>query len=140
MQDISISTLVEMTIGLASGSNDHDRFSRLLDAIRKTIQCDCVVLLSRQGELLIPLAMQGLTRDTLGRRFLIEEHPRFTQICQAKSPIRFDAHSPLPDPFDGLLMEHDGDLPMHSCMGLPLLFGDELLGILTLDSLTPKCV
>ncbi|MDE1347273.1 nitric oxide reductase transcriptional regulator NorR [Vibrio aestuarianus] len=138
MQDISISTLVEMTIGLASGSNDHDRFSRLLDAIRKTIQCDCVVLLSRQGELLIPRAMQGLTRDTLGRRFLIEEHPRFTQICQAKSPIRFDAHSPLPDPFDGLLMEHDGDLPMHSCMGLPLLFGDELLGILTLDSLTPN--
>ncbi|OXX68971.1 nitric oxide reductase transcription regulator [Vibrio sp. V19_P1S1T109] len=138
MQDFSISTLIEMTIGLASGLNDQDRFNRLLDAIRKTIQCDCVMLLSRQGDLLIPLAMQGLTRDTLGRRFLIDEHPRFSEICHADGPVIFDANSSLPDPFDGLLMDHDGDLPMHSCMGLPLLFGDKLLGILTLDSLNPN--
>ncbi len=26
---------------------------------------------------------------------------------------------------------------MHACMGLPLLFGEKLLGILTLDSLKP---
>ncbi|MFA0070434.1 sigma 54-interacting transcriptional regulator, partial [Vibrio breoganii] len=36
-----------------------------------------------------------------------------------------------------LLIDHDGDLPMHACMGLPLLFGDKLLGVLTLDSLKP---
>jgi anaerobic nitric oxide reductase transcription regulator len=138
MQDISASTLVEMTIGLASGLNDQDRFNKLLDAIRKTIQCDSVVLLSMQGDTLTPLAMQGLTRDTLGRRFIVHEHPRFEAICQSVIPVRFDASSPLPDPFDGLLLDHDGDLPMHSCMGLPLLFGDKLLGILALDSLTPN--
>ena len=54
-----------------------------------------------------------------------------------KTPVRFDSDSTLPDPFDGLLIDHDGDLPMHACMGLPLLFGDKLLGVLTLDSLTP---
>lgn len=138
MQDISASTLVEMTIGLASGLNDQDRFNKLLDTIRKTIQCDSVVLLSIQGDTLTPLAMQGLTRDTLGRRFIVHEHPRFEAICQSVTPVRFDASSPLPDPFDGLLLDHDGDLPMHSCMGLPLLFGDKLLGILALDSLTPN--
>ncbi|WP_306331512.1 nitric oxide reductase transcriptional regulator NorR [Vibrio injensis] len=138
MQDFSISTVVDMTIGLASGINDQDRFHRLLDAIRKTIQCDCVVLMSRQNDTLIPLAMQGLTRDTLGRRFIISEHPRLDIICQSTSPVRFGADCPLPDPFDGLLMEHDDDLPIHACMGLPLLFGDVLLGVLTLDSLTPN--
>ncbi|MCW8334123.1 nitric oxide reductase transcriptional regulator NorR [Vibrio sp. SCSIO 43135] len=138
MQDISASTLVEMTIGLASGLNDQDRFHKLLDAIRKTIQCDCVALMSKQGDTLTPLAMQGLTRDTLGRRFIIQEHPRFSQICDSKTPVIFDADSDLPDPFDGLLLDHDGDLPMHACMGLPLIFGDTLLGILTLDSLTPQ--
>ncbi|MCK6263987.1 nitric oxide reductase transcriptional regulator NorR [Vibrio sp. ZSDE26] len=138
MQDISASTLVEMTIGLASGLNDEDRFNKLLDAIRKTIQCDSVALLSIQGDTLTPLAIQGLTRDTLGRRFIVHEHPRFEQICLSKAPVRFDASSPLPDPFDGLLLDHDGDLPMHSCMGLPLLFGDTLLGILALDSLEPE--
>ncbi|MFA0194495.1 nitric oxide reductase transcriptional regulator NorR [Vibrio artabrorum] len=138
MQDISASTLMEMTIGLASGVNDQDRFNRLLDAIRKTITCDCVALLSLQGDTLVPIAMQGLSRDTFGRRFIISEHPRFTEICASRSPVRFDSDSSLPDPFDGLLIDHDGDLPMHACMGLPLLFADKLLGILTLDSLTPN--
>lgn len=137
MQDISASTLMEMTIGLASGVNDQDRFNRLIDAIRKTITCDCVALLSLQGDTLVPIAMQGLSRDTFGRRFIISEHPRFEEICASRSPVRFDADSSLPDPFDGLLIDHDGDLPMHACMGLPLLFGDKLLGILTLDSLKP---
>ncbi|KJY84597.1 transcriptional regulator [Vibrio galatheae] len=137
MQDISVSTLIDMTIGLARGDNDQDRFSNLLDAIRKSIQCDCVALLSLQGETLVPLAMQGLTRDTFGRRFKIDEHPRFARICASKTAVRFDADCNLPDPFDNLLLDYDGDLPMHSCMGLPLFYADKLLGVLTLDSLTP---
>lgn len=136
MQDISVSTLIDMTIGLARGDNDQDRFNNLLDAIRKAIQCDCVALLSLQGDTLIPLAMQGLTRDTLGRRFKIDEHPRFSLICESKTAVRFDANSDLPDPFDNLLLDYEGDLPMHSCMGLPLIYADKLLGVLTLDSLT----
>ena len=137
MQDISVSTLIDMTIGLARGDNDQDRFNNLLDAIRKSIQCDSVALLSRQGDTLVPLALQGLTRDTLGRRFKIDEHPRFARICESKTAVRFDADSDLPDPFDNLLLDYEGDLPMHSCMGLPLLYADKLLGVLTLDSLTP---
>lgn len=138
MQDFSASTLVDMTIGLASGLSDKDRFHRLVDTIRKTIQCDCVVLMSLQGETLVPLAMQGLTRDTLGRRFLITDHPRLEEICRSTTPVRFDADCELPDPFDGLLMDHDDNLPIHACMGLPLIFSDKLLGVLTLDSLTPN--
>ncbi|WP_260260677.1 nitric oxide reductase transcriptional regulator NorR [Vibrio intestinalis] len=138
MQDISISTLLDMTVGLASGHNEHERFNKLVDAIRKAIQCDCVALLSLQGETLVPLAVQGMTRDTLGRRFNIADHPRFEQICQATSAVKFDADCPLPDPFDSLLLDYDGDLPMHSCMGLPLIYADQLLGILTFDSLSPQ--
>ena len=137
MQDISVSTLIDMTIGLAAGDNDHERFNKLLDAIRKAIQCDCVALLSLQGDTLVPLAMQGLTRDTMGRRFKVDEHPRFKAICESKTAVRFDSDSDLPDPFDNLLLDYDGDLPMHSCMGLPLIYADKLLVVLTLDSLTP---
>jgi anaerobic nitric oxide reductase transcription regulator len=135
MQNFSIANLAEMTIDLANALNDEDRFNRLLDAVRKVINCDCVVLMARQGEMLVPLAMQGLTRDTLGRRFIIDEHPRFSVICSNNTPVRFAAYCDLPDPFDGLLMQHDGDIPIHSCLGLPLMFGDELIGVLTLDSL-----
>lgn len=138
MQDISISTLLDMTAGLASGHNDQDRFNKLLDAIRKAVQCDCVALLGVQGDTLVPLAIQGVTRDTLGRRFKMSDHPRFAQISQAESVVIFDADCPLPDPFDGLLLDYDGDLPMHACMGLPLHYSDQLLGILTFDSLIPN--
>lgn len=138
MRDISISTLIDMTIGLAAGDNDSERFNRLLDVIRKAVQCDCIALLSLQGDTLVPLAIQGLTQDTLGRRFQLNDHPRFKQICQSSSAIRFESNSELPDPFDGLLLDYDGDLPMHSCMGLPLIYADTLLGVLTFDSLEPN--
>ncbi len=96
MQEFSLSTLLEMTVGLASGANNEERFHRLLDAVRKAVICDCVVLMSLHNDTLTPLAMQGLTRDTLGRRFVVSEHPRLAQICSADLPVRFaaDCHSP----------------------------------------------
>lgn len=82
--------------------------------------------------------MQGLSPDILGRRFEINQHPRFQTICSSDHPVRFESDSPLPDPYDGLLLTMEGDLPVHSCMGFPLLFEGSLIGILTLDSLAPN--
>ena len=137
MKEISSAALIKLALDLASSLNTKDRFDRLLDTVKKTITCDAVALLSYHGELLKPIALQGLSRDTLGRRFIINEHPRFKALCQSKTPIRFPADSVLPDPYDGLLIDREGDLPVHSCMGLPLYYEDQLLGLLTIDSLTP---
>ena len=138
MANISYSSLIELAIDLSSGLINKDRFERLLNTVRKTVPCDAVVLLARQGDRLKPLALQGLSPDTLGRRFEIDQHPRFQQICGSQTPVRFESDSPLPDPYDGLLLAMEGDLPVHSCMGLPLLFEGTLIGLLTLDSLTPN--
>ncbi|WP_445945388.1 nitric oxide reductase transcriptional regulator NorR [Shewanella sp.] len=138
MTAISTTALLDLALELSSSVNKQDRFERLLDTVRKTIHCDAVALLSFHGDMLKPIALQGLSRDTLGRRFIIAEHPRFEILCHSKGPVRFSADSPLADPYDGLLHDRDGDLPMHACMGLPLLFDDKLLGLLTLDSLTPN--
>jgi anaerobic nitric oxide reductase transcription regulator len=139
MANIPNSSLIELAIDLSSGLINTDRFERLLTTVRKTVACDAVVLLARQGERLKPLALQGLSPDTLGRRFEIDQHPRFQQICNSKIPVRFESDSQLPDPYDGLLLAMEGDLPVHSCMGFPLLFEGSLIGLLTLDSLTPNC-
>jgi len=138
MANIPYSSLIELAIDLSSGLINKDRFERLLNTVRKTVPCDAVVLLARQGDRLKPLALQGLSPDTLGRRFEIDQHPRFQQICDSQSPVRFESGSPLPDPYDGLLLAMEGDLPVHSCMGFPLLFEGSLIGLLTLDSLTPN--
>lgn len=137
MNNITSTALIELALDLANSLNSKDRFDRLLDTVRKTIQCDAVALLSYHQDLLKPLALQGLSRDTLGRRFKINEHPRFDILCKSKIPVRFSAESELPDPYDGLLIDKEGDLPVHACMGLPLFFDDKLLGLLTIDSLTP---
>jgi anaerobic nitric oxide reductase transcription regulator len=137
MNDISSTALIELAVDLASSLNAKDRFDRLLDNVRKIIVCDAVVLLSYHGDMLKPIAMQGLSKDTLGRRFYIKDHPRFDELCHSDCPVRFAADSTLPDPYDGLLIDREDDLPIHSCMGLPLYFDGRLLGLLTLDSLTP---
>jgi anaerobic nitric oxide reductase transcription regulator len=129
--------LLEVALDLANSINTEDRFDRLLSCIRKAIRCDAVALLRLQQQMLIPLAIQGLAADTLGRRFLLSEHPRLAALCNAERVHRFPPDCPLPDPYDGLLLAHSGELPVHSCMGLPLYSDGQLMGLVTIDSMQP---
>lgn len=137
MNNLTDNQLLELSIELAQSVASEQRFDCLLTAIRKVIICDAIVLLAYQGDYLKPLASQGLDVETMGRRFIIDEQPRFSAICQSKKAIRFPANSSMPDPYDGLLTATDGDLPVHACMGIPLYFEGYLIGVLTLDSLSP---
>lgn len=137
MPDIPAANLIKLALDLSNSLTSTDRYERLLSIICQTISNEAVVLLKYQGEQLIPLAQQGLTREVLGRRFMISEHPRFEQICRSNEPVRFSSQCDLPDPYDGMLLAQGGNLPVHACMGLPLKADEQLLGILTLDSMTP---
>ena len=137
MNNLSDNQLLELSIALAQGVSSEQRFDDLLTAIRKAITCDAIVLLAFKGDYLQPLALQGLSSETIGRRFQISEHPRFQAICTSAKSVRFPVDSDLPDPYDALLTATDGDLPVHACMGIPLYFSSKLIGVLTLDSLTP---
>ncbi|WAJ70023.1 nitric oxide reductase transcriptional regulator NorR [Catenovulum adriaticum] len=137
MPDIPAANLIKLALDLSNSLTSADRYQRLLSIICQTINNEAVVLLKYQGDQLVPLAQQGLTREVLGRRFLISEHPRLAQICQSDEPVRFTSQCDLPDPYDGMLLAQGGNLPVHACMGLPLKADDQLLGVLTLDSMTP---
>jgi hypothetical protein len=41
--------------------------------------------------MLVPLAIDGLASDTLGRRFRVADHPRFGVLLANATPIRFAA-------------------------------------------------
>ncbi|HWV14159.1 MAG TPA: nitric oxide reductase transcriptional regulator NorR [Cellvibrio sp.] len=138
MIEVNNTLLLEVALDLANSIASENRFDRLLTSIRKAISCDAVALLAVNGQLLTPLAIQGLSLDTLGRRFHIQDHPRLAAICSTHQPIRFAADAPEPDPYDGLLLAQTGDLPVHACMGLPLYSDHQLIGLVTLDSLTPN--
>ncbi|MEZ9594936.1 nitric oxide reductase transcriptional regulator NorR [Shewanella sp. 10N.261.52.F9] len=138
VSEISSTALIELALNLTNSLTDTDRFERLLSTVRQAVACDAVVLLHVQGDYLRPLALQGLTKETLGRRFEIAAHERFAEICNSSMPVRFAADCTLADPYDGLLLAHEGDLPVHACMGLPLLSDNKLIGVLTLDSMVPN--
>ncbi len=61
-----------------------------------------------------------------------------SQTTRNSGVEKFAADDPRPDPYDGLIeTPNQGDIRVHSCMGCALYFGDDLVGALTLDGLSP---
>ncbi|GAA3711066.1 nitric oxide reductase transcriptional regulator NorR [Oceanisphaera sediminis] len=113
------------------------RLQSLVRLLREHFRCGAVCLLRLHGEVLSPVAVDGLVREALGRRFVVTQHPRLAAILASRSTVAFAPDSPLPDPYDGLLEHHVGEaLPVHDCMGISLYLDGELWGALTLDALT----
>lgn len=131
-----VHTLAPLVADLSEDLPERERYRRLLGALRTVLPCDATALLRLNGEWLEPMAIDGLSSDTLGRRFRVAEHPRFAQLLAARKAMRFPVDSPLPDPYDGLV-EHGGPLQVHDCMGCALLVAGAPWGLLTLDALEP---
>ncbi|RZL10247.1 MAG: nitric oxide reductase transcriptional regulator NorR [Rubrivivax sp.] len=113
-----------------------DPYQQMLSAAKALVHCDAAALLRLDGEVLIPVAIAGLTEDTLGRRFALAQHPRLAQLISSPQGLRFPSDSPLPDPYDGLVAGQPDILPVHDCMGAPLCINGRLWGLITLDALS----
>ncbi|WP_295486499.1 nitric oxide reductase transcriptional regulator NorR [uncultured Pseudomonas sp.] len=132
-----LTALLPLVSDLSRDLPDQERYRRLLQALRTLLPCDAAALLRLEGDWLVPLAIDGLATDTLGRRFKVSDHPRFQVLLSRPQPTRFASDSPLPDPYDGLVEATDVDLHVHDCMGCPLMVEERPWGLLTLDALTP---
>ncbi len=113
------------------------RYRNLLSAVQQIFPCDAAALLQLEGHILIPLVTDGLSDDMMGRRFVVEEHPRLARLLHSREPVRFPVDSDLPDPYDGLVDTEDHYLHIHDCMGASLYIDEQPWGVLTLDSLMP---
>ena len=130
-----LTTLLPLVSDLSRELPEGERYRRLLEAMRALLPCAAAALLRLDGEWLVPLAVDGLSTDTLGRRFKVSEHPRFEALLSSHGPTRFAADSDLPDPYDGLVDGLDEHLEVHDCMGCPLFIDERPWGLLTLDAL-----
>ncbi|WP_189686847.1 nitric oxide reductase transcriptional regulator NorR [Pseudorhodoferax aquiterrae] len=130
-----LAAMLPLVADLARQIPPSERYRRLLDAVRRLLPADAVALLRLDGDALVPLAVDGLAPDTLGRRFLVGQHPRLQALLQAQGPLRFAPDCGLPDPYDGLVEHVHGHLPVHDCMGCALRVQDRPWGLMTLDAL-----
>lgn len=138
MKNPLLLALVPLVADLSRELPDEERYRRLLSSLRQLLPCDAVALLKLEGDVLIPMSVEGLSPDTLGRRFRIDEHPRLKIILEHRGPTRFSTDCELPDPYDGLVDGHHGDLQIHDCLGCSLYVQDKAWGVITLDSLDPS--
>ncbi|EGU32986.1 anaerobic nitric oxide reductase transcription regulator [Vibrio sp. N418] len=129
---------LHITQDLNSALTQQARFDTLLTTIREVLNCDSSALLLFEDQHFKPLAINGLAKEVLGRRFSIEQHPRLEAIARAGDVVRFPADSGLPDPYDGLIPNFEDKLHVHSCIGLPLLIDDRLIGAITIDAFDPN--
>jgi anaerobic nitric oxide reductase transcription regulator len=135
---VLLDALVPLIEDLSRDMPDTERYRRLLSTLRALFPGDAAALLRLDGETLVPLAIDGLSSDTLGRRFRVSEHPRFASILARPEPTRFPANSDLPDPYDGLVKHAGARLEVHDCLGSPLFVDGRPWGLLTLDALDPE--
>ncbi|WP_318511165.1 nitric oxide reductase transcriptional regulator NorR [Photobacterium leiognathi] len=129
--------LLNIALNLSAHLATDEHYQTLIDGVEAVFPCDASALfvLDHQG-FLTPVAVKGLSAAVLGRRFFPKTHPRLATIMASKQPVRFDAHSELPDPFDGLLLNEEVSIDVHDCLGCSLYVDEQLVGVLTLDSLT----
>ncbi|GMM84415.1 nitric oxide reductase transcriptional regulator NorR [Pseudoalteromonas sp. MTN2-4] len=141
MEQRSLSSLLMLNRALAralpnSAQFDVEHcFEAVIQAVKECFISDAIALLLYQNSKLVPVAISGLMPDVLGRHFVIDKHPRLQAISQSDKAVRFNANSELPDPYDGLLIAQEGDIPVHACMGFPIKHQEQLLGVITVDSL-----
>ncbi|BBL75350.1 nitric oxide reductase transcriptional regulator NorR [Methylomagnum ishizawai] len=123
-------------LNLTAEVSMRERHLRFLEIFaRVTGNQACALLRYREGAL-VPVATLGLSPEVLGRKFLPAEHPRLAAIVESRAPLRFPAHDPRPDPYDGWLAgDAHGKLQVHSCLGCGLYNENTLFGALTADAL-----
>ncbi|PCJ93663.1 MAG: nitric oxide reductase transcriptional regulator NorR [Porticoccaceae bacterium] len=131
------SALVSIVSDLPQEMPAEHRYKRLLDALQQSFPCDAACILRLDGHILEPLAIAGLSDDTMGRHFVVEEHPRLANLLHSREPVRFPSDSELPDPYDGLVETSDHLLHVHDCMGASLYIDNQPWGVLTLDATLP---
>ena len=136
-----LDALLPLIADLASDLPPDLRYRRLLDAVHRLLPCDAVALLRLdEAGSLAPVAIRGLSADTLGRRFRVGDHPRLRAILEAPGALLFPPDCDLPDPYDGLVdldngASHGPVGEVHDCMGCALRIGPRPWGMLTLDAL-----
>lgn len=134
---LSFNLLIQQSIAQEEPISVSDFGHAIIRAVLGVISADAVAFLVHDKQKLTPIAVHGLLPESLGRRFVIAEHPRLAAIASSKTATAFLDSPDLPDPYDGLLLASHGNVPVHACMGVPLWFQDKLLGVVTFDSLNP---
>jgi len=120
-------------------SSIETRAQALLQLLTSIVTVDAAAILRlEQNRVLRPMAVEGFARDTLGRRFKLDEHPRLNRILESNTPQHFRGDHDLPDLFTGSLDDAYDSSATHELVGFLIARDSVTWGILTLSTLAPR--
>lgn len=82
--ELFFSAFISIVNDLSRQLPSAQRYQHLLQALMQLFPCDACTLLKLEQHYLVPLGIDGLSEDTLGRRFLVAEQPRLAAILATK--------------------------------------------------------
>ena len=69
--------LLNIAVELNMGEPSTQQYQKLIDVLQHLLPCDASALFTLDNERhLVPIAMNGLSLEVFGRRFLPDVHPR----------------------------------------------------------------
>src|SRR4051812_15824910 len=110
----------------------------ILSELRRVVPYDSASVQELDGDQLTIVAGEGFPRPEriLGLRLPLGagEYPNLDEVVARRAPVVLDD---APRVYPGFLTAPHRDVRIRAWMGVPLLVGDRLIGIITLDSHQP---
>jgi len=112
-----------------------DIFALILDQLARIVPYDTASLMLREGDMLRIVAARGFDESIRDRvehlQLAVDDDPSLAQVLYARRPlVLVDAREAPPSNVD------EGTEHIRGWIGAPLLLGDEVIGILNVDSAT----
>ncbi|NPA91196.1 MAG: GAF domain-containing protein [Chloroflexi bacterium] len=129
--------LLEAAQALSSTLNLQDVFDRILTELQKVVPYDSASVQELQDNQLVIIGGRGFPNleEIVGLSFDItkDTNPN-RRVVQERRPI---IYRNVMDHFEEFRKEPHAQANIHSWLGVPMLYGDELIGIITLDKREP---
>jgi GAF domain-containing protein len=110
-----------------------DVMDLILEQLARVVNYDTASLMLREGDILHIAATRGFGPEIKAKieqlRFNLNEDRYMSQIVRTRQPLVAEDISATPD-----FVIVEGQQPIHGWIGAPLLLGDDVIGLLTVDS------
>ena len=125
--------LLEAAQALSSTLDLQDVFDRILTELQKVVPYDSASVQELRGDELVIIGGRGFPNleEIVGLRFHVREGENPNQhVVRKRGPVIYDDVTLY---FEEFRKEPHAQANIHSWLGVPMLYGDRLIGIITLD-------
>jgi two-component system nitrate/nitrite sensor histidine kinase NarX len=125
--------LRQTATALSRNLDQQNVFGAILEQLDQVFACEGAAVALVQGEELVTVAAKGLSADCLGWRMPLASSSASSSVLRSRQPLIVDDTRTSAEAVCCMDTQ-----PIRGWLGAPLISGDEVLGVLSLDSIQPQ--